>query len=299
MSKATVSNSTSLFIDKSKAPSKDDQGIIDIGKNCAKCSQLDFLPFHCEFCNLTFCSNHRTLESHNCVGKDKFQTSRTGSPLYDGPSAKSLFPDNDERRRTLNQRLQNSQPKPTTILEKQFRVGDIAKKTPNAFSKFNKFLKIQREKSAASSLAISKLFSSKSKSSATSRTVELGKLRKDAKGDAKIPANDRIYIWSLYINGNSKESSGSSRESDEFSRINVEKDRKPIFVSKNWVVGRALDSIADNLKIPNINNSTNKSEEKLNIFKLDEEVPVHVQNNIKSISAFKNGDIIYLVRGTI
>ena len=40
---------------------------------------------------------------------------------------------------------------------------------------------------------------------------------------------------------------------------------KPVFISKNWVVGRSLDSIADNLHIQNKNNVTNESLEKLNI----------------------------------
>ena len=45
---------------------------------------------------------------------------------------------------------------------------------------------------------------------------------------------------------------------------------KPVFISKNWVVGRSLDSIADNLHIQNKNNVTNESLEKLNIFKLED-----------------------------
>ncbi|KAK6456251.1 uncharacterized protein RJT20DRAFT_5644 [Scheffersomyces xylosifermentans] len=283
MSRASIDNTTSLFIDKNQAPKKD-QGIIDIGKNCSKCSELDFLPFHCEFCNLTFCSKHRTLESHDCAGIEKFQRSRTSSPPYEGPSAKTLFPDSDQRKRVLNERLNNAKPKPTNILDKQFRVGDIAAYTPNAFSKLNKFLKIQREKSKSSSSTLGKIFNSKPRAASNNKVVELAQLRKQAKGDSKISVNDRVYIWALYVNGQKdSESNSNSRESDEFSRINVEKDRKPIFVSKNWVVGRALDSIADNLQIKNINNSTNKSDERLNIFKLDEtEAPILIQNNIKS-----------------
>nr|5IJ4_A Chain A, CDC48-associated ubiquitin-like/zinc finger protein 1 [Saccharomyces cerevisiae S288C] len=40
--------------------------MLDVGKHCAYCRQLDFLPFHCSFCNEDFCSNHRLKEDHHC-----------------------------------------------------------------------------------------------------------------------------------------------------------------------------------------------------------------------------------------
>jgi predicted nucleic acid binding AN1-type Zn finger protein len=41
---------------------------LDIGKHCSlkECNQLDYLPFLCEKCNLYFCLEHKTPESHNC-----------------------------------------------------------------------------------------------------------------------------------------------------------------------------------------------------------------------------------------
>ena len=40
--------------------------IMDIGKHCYKCGQLDFLPFVCDKCNKVFCRYHRVYENHDC-----------------------------------------------------------------------------------------------------------------------------------------------------------------------------------------------------------------------------------------
>jgi len=37
-----------------------------LGKHCHICSQKDFLPFHCERCEGTFCLKHRSCNAHKC-----------------------------------------------------------------------------------------------------------------------------------------------------------------------------------------------------------------------------------------
>lgn len=286
-----MSSVANLFIDKQQAPPKEDQGIMDIGKNCSYCNQLDFLPFICEFCKKTYCSNHRTLEQHHCPRKDKFYNQ---APTHDGTlsststiSSKSLFPDRDADRKLIDARLKS--PEPTTIKETQFRVGDVA--GTNAFKKFQRFLNIQKDKtnSAGGGSSISKLFGKKSSTTSviSNKYADMAKLKKNAQGDAKIALADRIYIWCVYVK-------------DPNTSMNIEQDKKPVFVSKNWVIGKSLDSIAEKSRIPNINNLTTRAEERLNIFKIDEakNEPSLVRNSDKS-SILKNGDVIYLVRGII
>ncbi|KAF9108350.1 zinc finger, AN1-type domain [Mortierella sp. AM989] len=43
-----------------------------VGKHCsdATCSQLDFLPFTCQYCKLIYCQDHWGLENHTCSNKD-------------------------------------------------------------------------------------------------------------------------------------------------------------------------------------------------------------------------------------
>jgi len=284
----TELSQTNWFIDKTKKP-EDDQGIIDIGRNCYKCNELDFLPFTCEFCKHTYCSKHRTLEQHDCPGKANFANQHSRSVLSTSnlPKSSSLFPDRYADRRKVDHQLSSSTPKPTNILETQFRVGDAAGKVRNAFTKFNKFLSVQKSNPKSKSFVG---FAKRANTAKPNKGVEVALLRKQAKGDGKIPANDRIYIWTLYINAKCDE---------DLTKINVDKDRKAIFVSKNWPVGRALDSIADQLAVGNFNNKTNDSQERLNIFKVVNENPVVVGTSERCVKAFANGDTIYLVKGSL
>jgi AN1-type zinc finger protein 1 len=38
----------------------------DLGKHCHFCKQQDYLPFDCEFCKHSFCSDHRYATAHSC-----------------------------------------------------------------------------------------------------------------------------------------------------------------------------------------------------------------------------------------
>lgn len=264
--------STNIFV-KSTAPTED-QGVMNIGKHCHQCQQLDFLPFVCESCKHTFCSQHRTFEGHGCKATEK----QYHPSSYNGESAASLFPDRDQHRAIVNHQIEHRRPTPTTILEKQFRVGDAAAGKPNAFSKFRKFLLLQKKK---------KLLAGKL---GLRSAGDAALLRRQAKGDAKVQPGDRVYVWVLYVNRSDEESSWL---------VNVEADRTALWVSKNWPVGRALDSIADHLRIMNYNNSTRDSHERLNIFKVNGQEPVLVENSGRVAKAFANGDIIYLVKGSL
>ncbi|KAI5960367.1 uncharacterized protein KGF55_004659 [Candida pseudojiufengensis] len=277
-----MSSVANLFIDKTQAPKKEDQGIINIGKNCSYCSQLDFLPFHCEFCDKTFCSQHRTLEKHQCPNKDKFynqsiNTSNSSSTTSSSTiSSKSLFPDREADRKLINERLKS--PEPTTIKETQFRVGDVA--GTNAFKKFQEFLNLKKSKQKNSS-SVSKIFG---KSSSASKFADIAKLKKDAKGDNKIKQVDRVYVWCIYVKDPKS----------------IEQAKQPVFISKNWVIGKSLDNIAETLKLSNYNNSTTNASEKLNIFTFNQQTNESKQiENSKKSNILQNGDIIYLVRGTI
>ncbi|KAI9501807.1 hypothetical protein GGI25_000305 [Coemansia spiralis] len=44
----------------------------DLGRNCAlsECNRLDFLPFKCPYCRLSFCEDHWRHANHNCARKD-------------------------------------------------------------------------------------------------------------------------------------------------------------------------------------------------------------------------------------
>lgn len=265
------------------------KGLMDIGKNCSECHALDFLPYTCEHCHRVFCANHRKLDAHNCAGQKTLNAGKARSPSPPGPSASSLFPDREKDRKRIDELITTAKPLATTILEKQFRVGDVAAKTPNAFRKLAKFLSIQKTKKPS---GVGKLFSKPPLAAA-----QLHALRKDAKGDAKVAAPDRVHVWVVYV-----DSSSATTEHEEthiLTQINVEKDRRPVFVSQNWPVGRALDAVADTLHIRNYNNHTLELKERLNIFKVEGENPVLLKTGDRVKGTLKNGDTIYLVKGSL
>lgn len=266
-----------------------DQSLMNIGKNCSECHALDFLPYTCEYCHRVFCADHRKLDAHKCPGKTEFNSGKARSPSPTGPSASSLFPDREKDRKRIDELIKTAKPLATTILDKQFRVGDVAAKTPNAFSKLAKFLSIQKSKKPSS---VGKLFSKQLLAAA-----QLHTLKKDAKGDVKVAAAERAHLWVVYVDSSSAKT--ESEETDVLSQIQVEKDRKPVYVSQNWSVGRALDSVADTLRIKNYNNHTLDLKERLNIFKVDAESPVLLKNSDRVKGALKNGDTIYLVKGSL
>eukprot|EP01055_Gregarina_sp_Pseudo9_P000335 Gregarina_sp_Pseudo_9__334@NODE_1216_length_1770_cov_36_108030_g1142_i0_p2_GENE_NODE_1216_length_1770_cov_36_108030_g1142_i0NODE_1216_length_1770_cov_36_108030_g1142_i0_p2_ORF_typecomplete_len169_score9_44zfAN1/PF01428_16/1_4e14zfAN1/PF01428_16/9_4e02zfAN1/PF01428_16/5_5e07Transp_Tc5_C/PF04236_15/0_00055Transp_Tc5_C/PF04236_15/1_5e03Transp_Tc5_C/PF04236_15/1_9Amastin/PF07344_11/1_1e03Amastin/PF07344_11/0_53DUF2180/PF09947_9/1_2DUF2180/PF09947_9/6e03DUF2180/PF09947_9/7_1_NODE_1216_length_1770_cov len=50
----------------------------DKGAHCEVeyCRQLDFLPFHCEFCKKVFCLEHFQPESHQCASEEYARTDK-------------------------------------------------------------------------------------------------------------------------------------------------------------------------------------------------------------------------------
>lgn len=263
-------------MDKSKAPQE--QGVLNLGKNCFYCDQLDFLPFTCQYCRKVFCSNHRTEDSHKCTASSSNSVSASYRTPKNGPTAASLFPDRDADRKRVNTLLEHSP-------------GPSARKSV-ALLRLKKFLNISSSKSNKPEKSISttlgSVFGSKSKLTTKSKTVDVFTLKKSAKGDSKITATDRIYLWCLYISGDT-----------DIAKLDMDKNRKPVFVSNKWPVGRALDLMADSLAISNFNNSTRDSDNRLNIFSLKDGVPQLVEPSERTNNAFKTGETIYLVKGSI
>lgn len=282
MSQAGVNKN--LFVNETKT--HPDQGIMNIGKQCHKCQQVDFLPFHCEYCKFTYCSKHRNLESHQCPAKPQEKT--RANQQYDATAA-SLFPDREKDKLKLENSINSATPNATNILGRNGSQGTV-------LAKFAKFLRLQKNKKKSDNKVMG-IFKKKNVPQARSKVAEMAILRREAKGDTKVGDTDKIYLWCLYINP--KQVSDNAEE-DIFSNINVEKEKKAVWVSKQWSVGRALDSIADNLSIVNINNRTRESDERLCICKVnDDDLPAMVETADRCSKALKNADVIYLVRGSI
>lgn len=263
---------TSLFMTKQQ-----DSTMLDIGKHCYKCQKLDFLPFSCEFCGHIYCEGHRSLQSHGCEDKrPQRQIVKDGKHVDSKESVASLFPNRIDDMKKVDQSLQNATLQPTNIITKQFRVGDVAKRTTNAFTKFARYLNVKTDQGKGVKKPI------------VSKTADIMTLRKNAKGDIKVATNDRIYLWCKAVDDTKSLVVPTSEERGH-----------AVYISKNWPAGRALDSIADTLRIKNNNNSTVSNDERLNMFLMTNGVSTVVANSERCNVKFKTGDTVYLVRGTL
>lgn len=271
--------------------------ILDIGTNCAYCRQLDFLPFTCSYCKLAFCESHRTQLSHQCpVPVPPLVQPHLKHNL---PTALSLFPDRDADLKVIDEKLARatgrrlgSGPAAPALLKPHLK---------RARDTFLKFLTLQKARSSVpgKKLTFGSLFGRGSASGEKNKpdVASILHLRKVARGDSKIPALDRVHLWCVYI---PTEKASALEEERVFSSMDVGALKKPIFVLKKWSVGRALDSFANTLSIPNDNNVTADPNQRLNIFKVSAAAePVLAKMADRCASLFRDGELVYLVRGTI
>lgn len=87
----------------------------------------------------------------------------------------------------------------------------------------------------------------------TALKIQLMKLKSKATGEKSIPTTDRVYLAiKKPINNNSKALQSNPKEI----QVSTQFDDKatPVFVSKNWTIGRCIDSISNLCSIKNENN---------------------------------------------
>lgn len=246
-------------------------GMLDVGTHCAYCRQLDFLPFHCKFCDLDFCEVHRTKESHHCrwlLDQEK-NNQKVASPppskSSDEKFFKSLLPEKGYIR--VQQQQSSSLGTQSKPVKSQISQG--------ALDKLTRFFKRSTVHKSTSK-----------KSSSSNKLVQLSQLKKTAAGDQRIPVTNRIYIWCYVVHDEEKDKDAK---------------RESFYINKIWPIGRALDAIAHQFGVPNRNdNFSTKQEDKLFLYKIDQNSNEMVQLDTSGRVANQINDLdtLYLVRGT-
>lgn len=290
-----------------------------IGRNCQYeyCRQLDFLPFRCESCRGTFCSEHRTETSHKCTHAGEWARRRrelsspSGQQQSSRPSVKSTVYNSDQCAHPQCKTLVNT---PTSVgvhcdkcnrnycLQHRLREGhDCAKLTPlgaraggaragdnsatirSMFSRLRGLGKdIQVPKAPKITLPAS-IQARRSANSGTSAIAQLNEMKRTAKGEASIPADKRIY---LHVVGTSDKPTTDEPPSGNF------------FFDSRWKVGRVLDDAARKLKVENLNNRVGGEEARLRIFHVESGSFLEFSEPIGGDgSKVKPGHTIVLLRG--
>ncbi|TID29712.1 hypothetical protein CANINC_001725 [Pichia inconspicua] len=281
----------------------EDEGMLDIGKHCRICRELDFLPFVCHKCRFTYCSKHRDdYNEHDCDGSKKKKPGDDKREKYDIsklPKASSVFPDlpkirkeaeikyQMEQGRKIGNRLTkvlNESDKPMTSIEvAMVRLKKLLKNSSDSMKKSNS---VGKGSGGFFGFGVK---SSSNTNSKSAKMIDMNSLRRNAKGDAKIAVIDRVYVWVSY-------------NTDDEKSLTL---REAQFFSKKWPIGKMLDSSAKLSKIRNLNNQEVDSSLKLAMFRKardgekinDSEEFVYIPTSSRVEKEIMNGDQIYILRG--
>ncbi|KAL1888837.1 hypothetical protein Sste5346_009315 [Sporothrix stenoceras] len=303
----TPSSSDTSYVNMTDVADNHATDVSLTGKHCQYeyCRQLDFLPFFCQSCRKTFCLDHRTETSHHCAhegawaerrrqaqlarpsaGADRTMRDLISQKPCASPACKtvvgtSLVPgvhcSNCNRDYCLKHRLREDHNcanlQPIGARPGGTAMADSAAKAKSALDKLRAWGAAKKEQA---NKAIPR---PAAQQSAAARMAALTDLKKTAKGDAKIPAEKRLY---LHVEA-------------EAASTQAKLPKGKFYYQKDWVVGRVLDAAARNLQIDNINNKSSKEEDKLRIFHV--EGGRLLEFNEQAGKALANGNTIVLLRG--
>ncbi|TVY67413.1 AN1-type zinc finger protein [Lachnellula suecica] len=248
-----------------------------IGTHCqyTYCNQLDFLPFRCESCRGTFCLDHRSETGHKCPKAGEWAAKRRRANLST-PSlgaGKSMAeiekPCADPKCKTiigtslstsvhcgtcnrdycLKHRLKEDHDC-KNLVPIGARIGRFAGQPDMAKAAFGRLKAWGASQKASMS---ERLLPKPKPTSAAARLVAVNKLKKSAKGDAKLPPEKRVYI---YVDA-------------EAATITSKFPSGEFYFSKDWVIGRVLDAAAKALQVENINNQGLDEKSKLRVFHVE------------------------------
>lgn len=299
------------------------KGILEIGKNCHYCHHVDFLPFNCEKCGYEFCSSHRF--QHECekevkqlIDEQKQQQLKHKDLKNTGKSqnvseVSRLFQEAkqpksyelDKLRREKYGQINN---------EKFVRLKDGKIDTLGNLKKFiSSQLQLLKNSLSLGATNSGRTISKKPTDKQTSRIVEISKIRndKELKGDSNIQNADRIYVWAYVVPNDKTSMNDVGSLSGKVPTKQVEK--KAVFISKNWPVGKATDSLAAVFKVKNENSKTTDFKHKLNLFKSVEilnnnsdlepvfefngDTAQYLRPSSRVVKEIQSGDTLHLIRG--
>jgi AN1-type zinc finger protein 1 len=275
-----------------------DKDLDSIGAHChyTYCNQLDFLPFRCESCQHTYCLDHRTETAHACPNAGAWAAKRrTASAATSGGTL--------PQKPTLATGTQCSSPQCKTFINTGTSVGVLCQTCNRNYCLKHRL----KEDHACSTLtplgarpaavglsqaqkALARLKAwgkqkaeasteKRKANSMTSRIMQVNQLKKEAKGDAKIPADKRVYLHveAEATTTTSKLPSGS------------------FFYSKEWSIGRMLDEAARGLQVENVNNRGGGEDTKLRVFHVEGGRLLEFSEKVGA--GLQDGNTIVLLRG--
>ncbi|CCU74636.1 unnamed protein product [Blumeria hordei] len=280
----------------------DDPTLVGVHCQYAACHQLDFLPFRCESCHQLFCLDHRTETNHKCSKSGEWASRRREANL-----SKTSHPSPPPSLRQVEKLCEFNTCKVTIgtslstavhcsacnreycLKHRIIEEHDCRNQVPlGARASSSKIIQTEQASAALSKLKawglaqranVVRSLSKPKTSSAAINLAALNSLKKSAKGDLKIPVEKRVYlnVQAEAATTTSKFPSGA------------------FFYSRDWVVGKLLDSAAQSLQVQNVNNHGLDETNKLRIFHV--EGGRLLEFNEKIGNSLVNGNTVVLLRG--
>lgn len=281
-----------------------DKDLEAIGTHChyTYCHQLDFLPFRCESCKYTYCLDHRTETAHVCPKAGAWAAAKRAANISSSTVPLPQKP-------TLSSGTQCSHPQCKTFINTSTAIA-VACETCNrsyclkhrmkedhlcstlipigarpkdrgisqaqkALARLKAWGKSRREAVAA----VAAMPEKKRANVRTNQILELNKLKKEAKGDSKIPAEKRVY---LHVEAEAATTTSKVSAGD-------------YFYNKEWSVGRLLDAAAQALQVENVNNRGGGEDSKLRVFHIEGGRLLEFSEKVGI--GLQNGNTIVLLRG--
>lgn len=260
-----------------------EEGMLDVGKHCHLCNQLDFLPFICSFCHHQFCLEHRNQKAHYCteLNDNIISIDNNNQTITENNEKffKTLLPEKANIR-ILNQNndynINNSSKKDEKSMKEYLN--------RSAKERLIRFINSIKSSSGQKAISNSKL-----------RISNIEKLKKNSIGLKSISNDKRLYINCFNVTNSDEDQTSSSNPT-------------PVFVDRTWINGKIIDYLSNQLNVKNKNLSIDTdNDEKLYLYiKKDSKTNNNnnendnwllLQNNKKISLSVKNGDELYLVRG--
>lgn len=280
----------------------DKEDLDAIGTHCkfAYCHQLDFLPFRCNSCHQTYCLDHRTETAHQCARAGEWAKNRRLQNM--GNASATTIP---------KPTLSNSQQCPevscktfvntsqnlgvhcqycnrTYCLKHRFREDhDCKNLTPLGARPIDIAMQTNKDKlklgfGRLKTWGKERQEALKPKPAPTSKAAQLAALntlKKNAKGDDKLPAEKRVY---LHVEA-------------EAASTTSKLPRAELFFSTEWSVGRMLDEAAKKLQVANLNNRAETEEQRLRVYFVEGGRLLEFHERLGK--ALVSGNTVVLLRG--
>ncbi|KAH6676800.1 hypothetical protein B0J14DRAFT_360914 [Halenospora varia] len=274
-----------------------------IGAHCqyTYCNQLDFLPFRCESCRGTFCLDHRSETGHKCPKAGEWAAKRRRANMATpslgahksmlevekpcaSPACKTIIGT------SLSTAVHCSTCNRDYCLKHRLNEDHNCKNLvpigarPRGYQNSPDYAKLALSKLKAWGISQKASMSERvlpkpKPTSAAARLVAVNKLKKSAKGDAKLPAEKRVY---MYVEAEAATTT-SKFPSGEF------------YYSRDWAVGRVLDAAAKSLQVENVNNQGTDEASKLRVFHVEGGRLLEFSEKVGDVLA--SGNRIVLLRG--